>query len=50
MELRIEEDKYALKSIVMLAMIFGFISYEFGKMLLEDLERIDKEIEKPSSD
>ena len=46
MEIKVIEDKHALRDLVLLAIVFRIISYEFGKELLDDLETIQKEIEK----
>lgn len=33
------EDKHTLRDLVLLAMAFRIITYEFGQILLEDLEK-----------
>lgn len=44
------EDKRTLRDLVLLAMAFRIISYEFGKDLLRDLEDFEREYYKPGSD
>lgn len=42
MELKVREDKHTLRDLVLLAIVFRMISYEFGKELLEDLDEFSR--------
>lgn len=50
----VREDKHTLRDLVLLAVAFRMISYEFGKELLRDLEEFtlswEKRVEKSGSD
>lgn len=42
--MKIREDKHTLRDLVLLAIAGRFISYEFGKGLLEDLDEFEQKM------